>query len=61
MRKYNKLNLLGLGPNAKLRTLYKNQFIKLTPIQKDLLVGILLGDGYIFTKNKGKTFGIKFE
>jgi len=44
MRKYNKLKLLGLGSNAKLRTFYINQFIKLTPIQKDLLIGILLGD-----------------
>lgn len=61
MRRINKLQLLGLGPNSKLRKLYKDQFIKLTPNQKDILIGILLGDGYIFTKNKGKTHGIKFE
>lgn len=35
--------------------------LKLTPIQKEILVGTLLGDGHLETKNRGKTYRLKIE
>lgn len=41
--------------------LYKQQLFKLTKKQKEIAIGVLLGDGCLQTQNKGKTFRLKFE
>jgi hypothetical protein len=35
--------------------------IKLTSVQREILVGTLLGDGHLETQNQGKTFRLKVE
>jgi len=35
--------------------------LKLTPRQKEILVGKLLGDGHLETSNKGRTFKLRIE
>lgn len=35
--------------------------LKLTPIQKEILVGTLLGDGHLETRNRGRTYRLKIE
>lgn len=35
--------------------------LKLAPIQEEILVGTLLGDGHLETKNRGKTYRLKIE
>jgi hypothetical protein len=39
---------------------YKQQ-LKLTPIQREVLVGILLGDAHLETQSKGRTYRLKIE
>ena len=40
--------------------LYKNR-LKLNAVQKNVLVGILLGDATLETQNKGRTYRLKIE
>lgn len=35
--------------------------LKLTPLQRDVLAGVLLGDAHLETQNRGKTYRLKFE
>lgn len=39
----------------------KKTSLKLSPIQKEILVGTLLGDGHLETQNHGKTYRLKIE
>ncbi|GBC90761.1 MAG: hypothetical protein KatS3mg021_1258 [Fimbriimonadales bacterium] len=39
---------------------YKQQ-LKLTPLQREVLVGILLGDAHLETQNRGRTYRLKIE
>jgi len=39
---------------------YKRK-LKLAPIQREVLVGILLGDAHLETQNKGRTYRLKIE
>ena len=39
---------------------YKNT-LKLTDIQKSILIGTLLGDGHLETQDEGKTYRLKIE
>jgi hypothetical protein len=39
----------------------KKSSLKLTPLQRDVLVGVLLGDAHLETQNHGRTYRIKFE
>lgn len=39
---------------------YKHK-LKLTRVQRDILVGLMLGDGHLETQNKGKTYRLKIE
>jgi len=39
---------------------YKNN-LRLNKKQKDIIVGLLLGDGHLETQNSGKTFRLKIE
>ena len=38
-----------------------NKTLKLTKKQKEILVGLILGDGHLETLNKGKTYRLKVE
>src|SRR3989344_7294825 len=40
--------------------LYKNK-LKLSDYQKEVLVGLLLGDGHLETQNSGRTYRLKVE
>ena len=51
----------GLGPNSLKLKEYKNSLIELTPIQKEAIIGLILGDASMQSQNKGKTYRIKFE
>jgi hypothetical protein len=46
--------------NSKSIELYKKT-LKLSEIQKSILVGLLLGDGHLETQNKGRTYRLKVE
>lgn len=46
--------------NTKIITEYKKT-LKLSNKQKDILVGLLLGDGHLETLNQGRTFRLKIE
>ena len=35
--------------------------LKLTDIQRDILIGLLLGDAHLETQNRGRTYRVKFE
>ena len=35
--------------------------LKLTDVQRETLVGLLLGDAHIETQNRGRTYRVKFE
>lgn len=61
MKIITKLDIIGKGPNSKIIKEYKAQFPKLSQDQKDILVGLILGDVYIFSRNDKKTYGVKFE
>ena len=39
----------------------KSQNLKLTKIQREILIGTLLGDGHLETKNQGRTYRLKIE
>lgn len=59
--KISKSEVLGLGPNSKLLKQYKESLGKLSEVQWEAAIGLLLGDASLQTQNKGKTYRIKFE
>jgi DNA-binding transcriptional regulator WhiA len=46
--------------NSKKIELYKKS-LKLSDIQRKILVGVLLGDAHLETQNNGRTYRVKFE
>jgi hypothetical protein len=56
-----KTDVIGLGPNSNKVKEYKNSLIKLSNIQKEAAIGLLLGDASLQSQNEGKTYRIKFE
>ena len=56
-----KSEVLGLGPNSKLLKDYKESLGKLSKVQWEAAIGLMLGDASLQTQNKGKTYRIKFE
>jgi len=56
-----KTDIIGLGPNSNKVKEYKNSLIKLSNIQKEAAIGLLLGDASLQSQNEGKTYRIKFE
>uniref|UniRef100_A0A291F807 Homing endonuclease LAGLIDADG domain-containing protein n=1 Tax=[Candida] psychrophila TaxID=45577 RepID=A0A291F807_9ASCO len=56
-----KKDLLGCSPNRKMLKEYKAQFTKLTKTQKDVAMGLILGDAYTYTRNNSKSHAMKFE
>lgn len=50
----------GFIMNSKSIELYKKT-LKLSEIQKHILVGLLLGDGHLETQNRGRTYRLKVE
>lgn len=61
MKNLNKNELKGLSPNSKKIRQYKESLDKLSKIQWEAIIGLMLGDASIQTQNKGKTYRIKFE
>jgi len=62
MNKQNfKTDIIELGPNSNKVKEYKNSLIKLSNIQKEAAIGLLLGDASLQSQNEGKTYRIKFE
>lgn len=57
----NKKELLGVSPNNKKFKEYKNSLHKLTNIQREASIGLMLGDASLQTQNEGKTYRMKFE
>src|SRR5271156_1551120 len=55
-----KTDIIGLGPNSNKVKEYKNSLIKLSNIQKEAAIGLLLGDASLQSQNEGKTYRIKF-
>jgi hypothetical protein len=49
------------GPNNKLLKKYKESLINLSPIQCEIIIGLILGDASLQTQNNGETYRIKFE
>lgn len=56
-----KHEVVNLGPNSNLLRAYKAQYPKLTQLQFDTAIGLILGDAYIYSRNNAKTYGFKFE
>ena len=52
---FNKNELKGLSPNNKSIKLYKKSLHRLSKIQMESSVGLILGDGSMQTQNNGKT------
>nr|YP_009710676.1 LAGLIDADG endonuclease type 2 [Amanita muscaria]QFZ98625.1 LAGLIDADG endonuclease type 2 [Amanita muscaria] len=61
MIKILKQEIIGLGPNSTKIKEYKNSLLELTSIQKEAIIGLMLGDASLQSQNKGKTYRIKFE
>jgi hypothetical protein len=61
MKPISKEQVIGLSPNSKLLKEYKESLYKLSDLQFEALIGLLLGDASLQTQNKGKTYRIKFE
>ena len=61
MKPISKEQVIGLSPNSKLLKEYKESLYKLSELQSEALIGLLLGDASLQTQNKGKTYRIKFE
>lgn len=69
----NKNEIKGLGPNSKklkvgpytrfpcVDGVYKESLVKLSKIQQEAAVGLMLGDASIQSQNGGKTYRMKFE
>jgi hypothetical protein len=56
-----KSEIIGLGPNSNKLTEYKNSLFKLTTVQLEAVIGLMLGDASLQSQNGGKTYRIKFE
>lgn len=61
INKISKHEVIGLGPNSKLLKQYKESLEKLSKVQWEAAIGLILGDASLQTQNKGKTYRIKFE
>ena len=61
MKNILKNEVIGLGPNSAKLKEYKDSLIELTIEQKEAIIGLMLGDASLQSKNKGKTYRIKFE
>lgn len=61
MKPISKEQVIGLSPNSNLLKEYKESLYKLSDLQFEALIGLLLGDASLQTQNKGKTYRIKFE
>jgi LAGLIDADG DNA endonuclease family len=61
MKYLNKKSLIGLGPNSNLIKIYKKSLIKLSAVQWEASIGLILGDASLRTQNKGHTYKIQFE
>jgi hypothetical protein len=61
MLNIDKKSLIGLGPNSKKIKEYKESLFALSPKQKEVAIGLVLGDASLNTDNKGKTYRMKFE
>ena len=61
MKNIFKNEVIGLGPNSAKLKEYKDSLIELTIEQKEAIIGLMLGDASLQSKNKGKTYRIKFE
>ena len=59
--KFNKSELVGLGPNSKLLKQYKESLGELSLVQREAAIGLMLGDASLQTQNNGKTYRMKFE
>jgi hypothetical protein len=59
--KISKSEVVGLGPNSKLLKQYKESLGKLSNIQWEAAIGLMLGDASLQTQNNGKTYRMKFE
>jgi len=57
----NKNEIKGLGPNSKKLKDYKESLGKLSKMQQEAAVGLMLGDASIQSQNGGKTYRMKFE
>jgi hypothetical protein len=53
--------LKGLSPNSKKLRQYKESLVKLSQIQWEAAIGLMLGDASLQTQNGGKTYRMKFE
>jgi len=60
-KKINKQELIGISPNSNKFKEYKESLSKLSNIQWEASVGLMLGDASLQTQNKGKTYRMKFE
>lgn len=58
---FNKNELLGVSPNSKIMKEYKKSLHKLTDLQQQASIGLMLGDASLQTQNKGRTYRMKFE
>lgn len=64
---YNNLNEVffkpsgKIHPNSKLLREYKSTLRNLSNIQREIAIGLMLGDASLQSQNKGKTFRMKFE
>ena len=57
----NKNELKGLGPNSKKLKQYKESLVKLSQVQWEAAIGLMLGDASLQSQNEGKTYRMKFE
>lgn len=57
----NKNEIKGLGPNSKKLKGYKESLVKLSQIQREAAIGLMLGDASLQSQNGGKTYRMKFE
>lgn len=56
-----KQELIGLSPDSKKFKQYKDSLKKLSQIQLEASIGLMLGDASLQTQNKGKAYRMKFE
>ena len=56
-----KNEIKGLGPNSNKLKQYKESLVKLSQIQWEAAIGLMLGDASLQSQNKGKTYRMKFE
>lgn len=39
----------------------RKKTLKLTPLQREILIGVILGDAHLRTQDGGRTFSIRFS